>query len=242
MNWDTVYTRSIHGLHTVYTRSSHHSSTHITLRCPEESPLTLSPCLSLTLHSLTRRAQPHGSSPALVDLRRPVHAPPVFNGKKKGAGSSACHVHLHRPKGRSVSSSQSLLTTALSVRRCVLAAPRLKPSTAAGVCLDLAAPLAALRAALLLHCVCAASVRGRRSVTVCGSLECVCASSRCMALEQPTLPYQGSEKKPLGSASSVRTVDRRVASGEAGTRRNTGTPRRHRPYSSFPSHHPTTRR
>ena len=133
MYWDTVYTRSIHGLYTVYTRSSHHSSTHITLRCPEESPLTLSPCLSLTLHSLTRRAQPHGSSPALVDLRRPVHAPPVFNGMNMGADSSACHVHLHRPKGRSVSSSQSLLTTALSVRRCVLAAPRLKPSTAAGV-------------------------------------------------------------------------------------------------------------
>ena len=64
MYWDTVYTRSTHGLRVTLVRIT-----------PEEPPLTQT-------HSLDSLPGPRRR-----DLRRPVHAPPVFIGMNMGANS-----------------------------------------------------------------------------------------------------------------------------------------------------------
>jgi hypothetical protein len=87
MYWDTVYTRSTHGLRVTLVRIT-----------PEEPPLTQTHSLdSLPGPREPRRsrAQAARQQPRpvvdlrrpVVDLRRPVHAPPVFIGMNMGANS-----------------------------------------------------------------------------------------------------------------------------------------------------------
>lgn len=77
MYWDTVYTRSTHGLRVTLVRIT-----------PEEPPLTQTHSLDSLPAAAAHR--PHGARQQprpVVDLRRPVHAPPVFIGMNMGANS-----------------------------------------------------------------------------------------------------------------------------------------------------------
>jgi hypothetical protein len=82
MYWDTVYTRSTHGLRVTLGRIT-----------PEEPPPHSNSLTRLTprrtRHMPGRsRAQAARQQPRpVVDLRRPVHAPPVFIGMNMGANS-----------------------------------------------------------------------------------------------------------------------------------------------------------
>jgi hypothetical protein len=77
MYWDTVYTRSTHGLRVTLVRIT-----------PEEPPLTQTHSHGTRLTPRRSRAQAARQQPRpVVDLRRPVHAPPVFIGMNMGANS-----------------------------------------------------------------------------------------------------------------------------------------------------------
>ena len=121
MYWDTVYTRSTHGLRVTLVRIT-----------PEEPPLTQTHSLDSLPGPRRSRAQAARQQPRpvvdlrrpVVDLRRPVHAPPVFIGMNMGANSwsmnaSVCvttstppHTHAARGVVPVVPARQSVTTAA----------------------------------------------------------------------------------------------------------------------------------